>query len=69
MIYRSSRASRLALETDCHSPDCAGAPGDPPNRFYTYGVVARLANLAAAVEIEEMAVRADEEAGALAATA
>src|SRR5512134_3237972 len=59
----------LAFETDCHSPDCSGKPGDPPNRFYTYGVVARLANLAAAVEIEEMAVRAEEEATALAATA
>ena len=59
----------LAFETDCHSPDCAGAPGDPPNRFYTYGVVARLANLAAAVEIEEMAARVEEEAIALAATA
>ncbi|HET7732143.1 MAG TPA: glutamate--cysteine ligase [Usitatibacter sp.] len=45
----------LAFETDCHSPDCAGAPGDPPNRFYTYGVVARLAMLAAAVEVEELA--------------
>jgi glutamate--cysteine ligase len=53
----------LAFETDCHSPDCAGAPGDPPNRFYTYGVVARLATLAAAVEIEEMAMRIDETAG------
>jgi glutamate--cysteine ligase len=52
----------LAFETDCHSPDCAGAPGDPPNRFYTYGVVARLANLAAAVEIEEMAALAEEPA-------
>ncbi|MCM2328460.1 MAG: glutamate--cysteine ligase [Lysobacter sp.] len=52
----------LAFETDCHSPDCAGAPGDPPNRFYTYGVVARLATLAAAVEIEEMAMRIDETA-------
>jgi glutamate--cysteine ligase len=50
----------LAFETDCHSPDCAGAPGDPPNRFYTYGVVARLAALAAAVEVEEMALRAGE---------
>jgi len=59
----------LAFETDCHSPDCAGGPGDPPNRFYTYGVVARLANLAAAVEIEEMSARAGEEATALAATA
>jgi glutamate--cysteine ligase len=52
----------LAFETDCHSPDCAGAPGDPPNRFYTYGVVARLANLAAALEIEEMVARAEEPA-------
>ena len=38
----------LAFETDCHSPDCSGKPGDPPNRFYTYGVGARLAMLAAA---------------------
>jgi glutamate--cysteine ligase len=44
----------LAFETDCHSPDCGGAPGDPPNRFYTYGVIARLAMLAAAVEVEEL---------------
>ena len=58
----------LAFETDCHSPDCAGAPGDPPNRFYTYGVVARLATLAAAIEIEEMLARAEEPA-ALAAQA
>ena len=36
----------LAFETDCHSPDCSGKPGDTPNRFYTYGVVARLAMLA-----------------------
>jgi glutamate--cysteine ligase len=44
----------LAFETDCHTPDCGGKPGDPPNRFYTYGVIARLANLAAAVEVEEL---------------
>ena len=44
----------LAFETNCHTPDCAGKPGDPPNRFYTYGVVSRLANLAAAIEIEEL---------------
>jgi glutamate--cysteine ligase len=44
----------LAFETDCHSPDCGGNPGDPPNRFYTYGVIARLAMLAAAVEVEEL---------------
>jgi glutamate--cysteine ligase len=45
----------LAFETDCHTPDCQGSPGDPPNRFYTYGVIARLAMLAAALELETMA--------------
>jgi glutamate--cysteine ligase len=49
----------LAFETDCHSPDCAGGPGEPPNRFYTYGVVARLAMLAAALEIETLVARAE----------
>jgi glutamate--cysteine ligase len=44
----------LAFETDCQTPDCSGAPGAPPNRFYTYGVIARLAMLAAALEIERM---------------
>jgi len=44
----------LAFETDCHTPDCAGKPGDPPNRFYTYGVIGRLAMLAAAREIETL---------------
>ncbi|HUL95485.1 MAG TPA: glutamate--cysteine ligase [Usitatibacter sp.] len=47
----------LAFETDCHTPDCTGKPGDPPNRFYTYGVIARLANLAAALEVEELVER------------
>jgi glutamate--cysteine ligase len=47
----------LAFETDCHTPDCSGAPGDPPNRFYTYGVIARLANLAAAIEVEQLVER------------
>jgi glutamate--cysteine ligase len=44
----------LAFETNCHTPDCGGKPGDPLNRFYTYGVIARLANLAAAIEVEEL---------------
>ncbi len=48
----------LAFETSCHAPDCTGKPGDPPNRFYTYGVVARLANLAAAIEVEELVAAA-----------
>ena len=49
----------LAFETDCHSPDCGGNPGDPPNRFYTYGVIARLAMLAAAVEVEELVAQSN----------
>ncbi len=43
----------LAFDTCCTFPDTAQAPDAPPNRFYAYGVVARLALLAAAVEIEE----------------
>jgi glutamate--cysteine ligase len=41
----------LAFENDCQSPDCGSAPDAPPNRFYTYGVVARLAMLAASKEL------------------
>ncbi len=43
----------LAFEKPCTLPDCAGAPDTVPNRFYAYGVIARLALLAAAIEIEE----------------
>ena len=43
----------LAFEAPCSLPDCAGAPDAPPNRFYAYGVVARLALLAAAIELQE----------------
>lgn len=43
----------LAFEKPCTLPDCAGMPDAPPNRFYAYGVVARLALLAAAIELEE----------------
>lgn len=46
----------LAFESPC-IPDLSGPAGCPPNRFYAYGVVARLAQLAAAVEIEELAAR------------
>jgi glutamate--cysteine ligase len=57
-----ARYAPLAFETNCHTPDCTGKPGDPPNRFYTYGVVARLAALAAAVEVEELVAAAAEPA-------
>jgi len=44
----------LAFETSCILPDPEHAPDDVPNRFYAYGVVARLAMLAASVELEAM---------------
>jgi glutamate--cysteine ligase len=42
----------LAFETSCTQPNPDSAPDDTPNRFYAYGVVARLALLAASLEIE-----------------
>ncbi len=42
----------LAFQTSCTLPNPDRAPDDLPNRFYAYGVVARLALLAAAMEIE-----------------
>ncbi len=42
----------LAFETACSLPDREAKPDAAPNRFYTYGVVARLAMLAAAIELE-----------------
>ncbi len=43
----------LAFETPCGLPDCTDEPDTVPNRFYAYGVVARLALLAAAIELQE----------------
>jgi glutamate--cysteine ligase len=45
----------LAFDTSCSLPDCAVGPDAPPNRFYSYGVVARLALLAASIELENTA--------------
>ena len=45
----------LAFETSCCLPDCGQNPDAPPNRFYAYGVVARLAQLAASLELERTA--------------
>ena len=45
----------LAFETGCNLPDFSCKPDAPPNRFYAYGVVGRLACLAAAVELERSA--------------
>ena len=42
----------LAFETTCLEPN-ASQPNIIPNRFYAYGVVARLALLAAALELQQ----------------
>lgn len=43
----------LEFEAPCILPDEEGKPDCMPNRFYTYGVIARLASLAAALELED----------------
>jgi glutamate--cysteine ligase len=45
----------LAFETGCSLPDSHLSPDAPPNRFYAYGVIARLALLAASLELEATA--------------
>lgn len=45
------RFEPLAFDECCSAPDPTCGPDDRPNRFYAYGVVARLAALAAAREI------------------
>lgn len=42
----------LPFAHNCNQPDRDARPGTAPNRFYAYGVVARLALLAASVELE-----------------
>lgn len=44
----------LGFDQSCNNPDQNLAPDDIPNRFYAYGVVARLALLAAARELKEI---------------
>jgi len=51
----------LAFASPCHA-DPDGDPGCPPNRFYSYGVIARLALLAASIELEETEDALDESA-------
>lgn len=45
----------LAFDESCNTPDTNYSPDAAPNRFYTYGVIARLALLAAAREISALA--------------
>ena len=51
----------LSFETSCVMPDQNQAPDASPNRFYAYGVVARLALLAAAREIDEAKNNSDNK--------
>jgi glutamate--cysteine ligase len=44
----------LAFSSACSTPDPGARADAAPNRFYAYGVIARLALLAAAREIEEL---------------
>ncbi|MDR3086413.1 MAG: glutamate--cysteine ligase [Azoarcus sp.] len=43
----------MPFDSPCCMPDCQQGPDAAPNRLYAYGVVARLALLAASIEIEE----------------
>lgn len=53
----------LAFKTSCLEPDHEADLGCAPNRFYAYGVVARLALLAAALELEQDS-KLEEKTGA-----
>jgi glutamate--cysteine ligase len=48
----------LAFEDSCTLPDPHAACDAPPNRFYAYGVIGRLAAAGAALELERTAPRA-----------
>jgi len=52
----------LAFETPAYTPAGEVQEDEPPNRFYTYGVIGRLALLAAAVELERYAEAVAQEA-------
>jgi len=45
----------LAFEESCTMPDPHASCDAPPNRFYAYGVVGRLALAAGALELEQTA--------------
>ncbi|MDP2057529.1 MAG: glutamate--cysteine ligase, partial [Thiobacillus sp.] len=42
-----------AFDETCLTPDRSANPDSAPNRFYAYGVIARLAMLAASIELDE----------------
>ena len=54
----------LAFDTTCFTPDRGANPDAAPNRFYAYGVIARLAMLAASIELDDALNEAEETATA-----
>ncbi|MFT3800477.1 MAG: glutamate--cysteine ligase [Burkholderiaceae bacterium] len=52
LIAPGLRFVPLPFATSCNMPDCSAGPEHAQNRFYAYGVVARLAMLASAIELE-----------------
>jgi glutamate--cysteine ligase len=58
----------LAFAGSCNLPDCNSAAGESAsNRFYAYGVISRLALLAASVELERTAHRVEQASAPIAA--
>jgi len=53
----------LAFHQSCNMPDRSQSPDAEPNRFYAYGVIARLALLAAARELADHKEEIDNDAG------
>jgi glutamate--cysteine ligase len=49
------RFEPMPFEGTCLLPDLEANADCAPNRFYAYGVIARLALVAAAIELEQMA--------------
>ncbi len=64
-----SRFVPLPFASSCNLPDAGGTPECAPNRFYAYGVVARLAQVAAAIEVEQLSERGAGAAAQVAAAA
>jgi hypothetical protein len=59
----------LAFANSCNLPNVQAKPGSSAqNRFYCYGVIGRLALLAASIELERTALPAATEQGALTPT-
>lgn len=55
------RFEPLAFEDSCSLPELDGNPDCAPNRFCAYGMVARLALIAAAIELERMEAALEEQ--------